>query len=302
MKFQSETIMTQILDALFNIYAQRVPDVRKITKAMVAEGMVTSQNEIINDHIAFRTMGVPNLGINSFEKIFLAHGYERMDFYHFEAKKLDAFWYAPPTADLPRIFISELKVNMLSTDVQRVIRSYTDLVKTDPVDALDLQDAKAVAAYFQTPLWDLPSLEDYEQLLTESEYAAWVIYNRYYLNHYTISVHDLPNPYNKLDSFNVFLKGIGIKLNTSGGEIKTSKDGLLRQSSSVANTIIAEFLRHKTKSIAGSYVEFAERSPLPEYAHLTSEHLERKHRREGFETTNADRIFESTFTSQLKNK
>ncbi len=302
MKFQSETIMTQILDALFNIYAQRVPDVRKITKAMVAEGMVTSQNEIINDHIAFRTMGVPNLGINSFEKIFLAHGYERMDFYHFEAKKLDAFWYAPPTADLPRIFISELKVNMLSTDVQRVIRSYTDLVKTDPVDALDLQDAKAVAAYFQTPLWDLPSLEDYEQLLTESEYAAWVIYNRYYLNHYTISVHDLPNPYNKLDSFNVFLKGIGIKLNTSGGEIKTSKDGLLRQSSSVANTIIAEFLRHKTKSIAGSYVEFAERSPLPEYAHLTSEQLERKHRREGFETANADRIFESTFTSQLKNK
>ncbi|MEO2099905.1 MAG: DUF1338 domain-containing protein, partial [Flavobacteriaceae bacterium] len=297
-----ETTMTQILDALFNIYAQRVPDVRKITKAMVAEGMVTSQNEIINDHIAFRTMGVPNLGINSFEKIFLAHGYERMDFYHFEAKKLDAFWYAPPTADLPRIFISELKVNMLSTDVQRVIRSYTDLVKTDPVDALDLQDAKAVAAYFQTPLWDLPSLEDYEQLLTESEYAAWVIYNRYYLNHYTISVHDLPNPYNKLDSFNVFLKGIGIKLNTSGGEIKTSKDGLLRQSSSVANTIIAEFLRHKTKSIAGSYVEFAERSPLPEYAHLTSEQLERKHRREGFETANADRIFESTFTSQLKNK
>lgn len=302
MKFQSETIMTQILDALFNIYAQRVPDVRKITKAMVVEGMVTSQNEIINDHIAFRTMGVPNLGINSFEKIFLAHGYERMDFYHFEVKKLDAFWYAPPTADLPRIFISELKVNMLSTDVQRVIRSYTDLVKTDPVDALDLQDAKAVAAYFQTPLWDLPSLEDYEQLLTESEYAAWVIYNRYYLNHYTISVHDLPNPYNKLDSFNVFLKGIGIKLNTSGGEIKTSKDGLLRQSSSVANTIVAEFLRHKTKSIAGSYVEFAERSPLPEYAHLTSEQLERKHRREGFETANADRIFESTFTSQLKNK
>ena len=232
MKFQSETIMTQILDALFNIYAQRVPDVRKITKAMVAEGMVTSQNEIINDHIAFRTMGVPNLGINSFEKIFLAHGYERMDFYHFEAKKLDAFWYAPPTADLPRIFISELKVNMLSTDVQRVIRSYTDLVKTDPVDALDLQDAKAVAAYFQTPLWDLPSLEDYEQLLTESEYAAWVIYNRYYLNHYTISVHDLPNPYNKLDSFNVFLKGIGIKLNTSGGEIKTSKDCLLYTSPS----------------------------------------------------------------------
>ncbi|MAW15754.1 MAG: DUF1338 domain-containing protein, partial [Flavobacteriaceae bacterium] len=28
--------------------------------------------------------------------------------------------------------------------------------------------------------------------------------------------------------------------------------------------------------------------------------LNRKHRREGFEASNADKIFESTFTSQLK--
>ena len=87
MQFQSNTTMTQILDALFAIYAERVPDVRKITAAMVRKGMVASQSEIINDHIAFRTMGVPNLGIASFEKIFLAHGYQRMEFYHFEAKK-----------------------------------------------------------------------------------------------------------------------------------------------------------------------------------------------------------------------
>ena len=104
-----------------------------------------------------------------------------------------------------------------------------------------MDDYKAVAKYFQTPLWDLPSLSDYELLLSESEYAAWVIYNRYYLNHYTISVHDLPNPYNKLESFNEFLNDIGIKLNTSGGVIKTSKDQLLRQSSSVANTVRANF-------------------------------------------------------------
>ena len=300
MKFRSKTTMTQILDALFNIYSKRVPDVSKITKAMVEEGIVNSQNEIINDHIAFRTLGVPNLGITSFEKIFLAHGYTRMDFYHFEAKKLDAFWYSPPTEDLPRIFISELKVNNLSLDAQNIIRSYTDSIKNDPVDELDLEDSNAVANYFQTPLWDLPKLEDYELLIKESEYAAWVIYNRYYLNHYTISVHDLPDPYDKLKSFNIFLKGIGIKLNTSGGEIKTSKDGLLRQSSSVANIVEAKFHNKKTKNIAGSYVEFAERSPLPQYLHLKRTELERKHRREGFETANADRIFESTFTAQIK--
>ena len=301
MKFSSDTVMTRILDELFNIYAKRVPDVKKITSAMIERGMVSSQNEIINDHIAFRTMGVPNLGISSFEKIFLANGYKRMDFYHFAIKKLDAYWYSPPTEDLPRIFISELKVEKLSPKVQNIIRFYTDSIVQDPVDTLNLDDYKAVAKYFQTPLWDLPSLKDYEQLLSESEYAAWVIYNRYYLNHYTISVHDLPNPYNKLESFNEFLSDIGIKLNTSGGIIKTSKDKLLRQSSSVANTVKANFTNGNTKKIAGSYVEFAERSPLPEFRNLKSNKLKREHRREGFETSNADRIFESTFTSQIKN-
>ena len=300
MKFKSSTAMTQILDALFKVYEARVPDVRKITRAMIDKKMVKDQSDIINDHIAFRTMGVPHLGIASFEKIFLAHGYTRMDFYHFEAKKLDAYWYSPPTEDLPRVFISELKVDQLSESTQQIIKKYTDGVQTDPVDALNLNDVPAVANFFQTPLWSLPSLEDYESLLKESEYAAWVIYNRYYLNHYTISVHDLPEPYNTLESFDTFLKSIGIDLNTSGGEIKTSQDGLLRQSSSVANQVVASFDGGATKKIAGSYVEFAERSVLPEYAFLDQKRLLRKHRREGFETSNADLIFESTFTSQLK--
>ncbi len=300
MKFKSITVMTKILSSLFKTYSERVPDVRKITKAMIDEGLVSSQTDIINDHIAFRTLGVKHLGISSFEKIFLAHDYKRMDFYHFKSKKLDAFWYSPPSSDLPRIFISELKVDTLSPKAIKIIKSYTNTVNSDPVKDLNTNDHKEVTSYFQTPLWRLPSLSDYETLLSESEYAAWVIYNRYYLNHYTISVHDLPEPYNNLESFNLFLKKIGIKLNNSGGEIKTSKDKLLRQSSSVANLVTAFFNNKEKKNIAGSYVEFAERNPLPEFSNLPIKDLKRKHRREGFETTNADRIFESTFSSQIK--
>jgi len=300
MKFKNSTPMTQILDALFKVYESRVPDVRKITQAMINKGMVSDQTDIVNDHIAFRTMGVDHLGIASFEKIFLAHGYKKREFYHFETKKLDAYWYSPPTDDLPRIFISELKVEQLTENTQKIITHYTRKITADPVDALDLKEVEAVAAFFQTPLWELPSKEDYENLLQESEYAAWVIYNRYYLNHYTISVHDLPQPYNRLESFNEFLKSIGIKLNDAGGEIKTSQDGLLRQSSSVANQVEAQFVQGEKKTIAGSYVEFAERSLLPEFITLDPSQLKRIHRREGFEASNADKIFESTFTSQLK--
>lgn len=300
MKFKNSTPMTRILDVLFEVYANRVPDVRKITQAMIDKGMVSDQTEIVNDHIAFRTMGVKNLGIASFGKIFLAYGYTKMDFYHFKGKKLDAHWYAPPTSDLPRVFISELKVELLSESAQKIIKRYTNNIVSDPVDSLNLNDVDQVANFFQTPLWSLPSITDYENLIAESEYAAWVIYNRYYLNHYTISVHDLSKNYNTLESFNTFLKSIGIKLNDSGGEIKTSKDKMLRQTSSVANQVEATFSSGDTKKISGSYVEFAERSILPEFTDLDLKTLKRKHRRDGFEITNADKIFESTFTSQLK--
>ena len=55
----------------------------------------------------------------------------------------------------------------------------------------------------------------------------------------------------------------------------------------------------KTAEIAGSYVEFAERLPLPQYTKLPKEKLTNSHRREGFETGNADKIFESTFREQI---
>ena len=301
MKFKVKTVITEILESLFLVYSKRVPDVNKITSAMIKKGLVNNQNEIVNDHIAFRTMGVKNLGINSFEKIFLKHGYKKMDFYHFDAKKLDAYWYAPPSNDLPRIFISELKVDNLSIKAQEIIKSYTNTVTNDPIDKIDLNSSLEVSKYLQTPLWRLPTKNDYESLLFESEYAAWVIYNRYYLNHYTISVHDLPGEYSDLNQFNEFVKSLGIKLNKSGGEIKVSKDKLLRQSSSVANQIEAKFSEGEKKLIAGSYVEFAERNILPEFSKINNLKIERKHRREGFETGNADKIFESTFTSQINN-
>ena len=80
--------------------------------------------------------------------------------------------------------------------------------------------------------------QEYEALASESEYAAWVIYNRYYLNHYTISVHAL-SAYN-IRKVQCLLEGIG-GVNAAGGTIKVSPDGLLRQSSSVAKMIEATF-------------------------------------------------------------
>ncbi|UOB17917.1 DUF1338 domain-containing protein [Abyssalbus ytuae] len=302
MEFKQNTTLDKILHELFIPYMERVPDVKKISDAMVDESIISSVNDIVNDHIAFRTMGVDNLGIKSFEKIFLHHGYIKKDYYFFENKKLDAYWYAPPHSKYPRIFISELRVKDLSENIQTLIKKYTDTVKKDPVDSIDLDDWKEVGEFFHKPLWPLPTASDYQQLLKESEYAAWVIYNRYYLNHYTISIHRLKEGYNDIEKFNDFLESIGIKLNDAGGKIKTSQDGLLRQSSTVAKMVDATFSDGTTLSISGSYVEFAERKVLPEFKDIPRDKIEAKHLREGFEAGNADKIFESTYTEQTKRK
>ena len=300
MNFSDNTPLNKILNGLFVPYAERVPDVKTITTAMKGIGLISKQEDIVNDHIAFRTLGVPNLGIASFEKIFLHHRYTKQDHYFFPKKKLDAYWYKPPRDHYPRVFISELKVKELSTTAQDIIYSYTKEIQKDPIGELNLNDAEEVVDFLHQALWKLPSLYDYKTLLNESEYGAWVIYNRYYLNHYTISIHELPSPYNNLEFFNKFLQSIGVILNDAGGEIKTSQDKLLRQSSTIAQSVEATFENGETAEIAGSYVEFAERLPLPAFANLSKEKLTNAHRREGFETANADKIFESTFSDQIK--
>ncbi len=293
-------VLDEVLTGLMNRYKERVPDVTSVIDAMIREGVIAHSDEIENDHIAFRTLAVPHLGIQSFEKIFIHYGYQKRDYYYFPEKKLDAYWYAPPAEKYPRIFVSELRVTDLSENAQQIINSYTHEVIADPVDSLDLDDAKAVDAFLHSPLWRTPLLQDYQELVMESEYAAWVIYNRYYLNHFTVSVHNLKKGYNTVAEFNTFLERNGFVLNNAGGKIKISPDGGLLQSSTVAKMIEASFADGEKQMIPGSYVEFAERKVLPQYVHLPPDNIERKHRREGFEARNADKIFESTYSSQTK--
>ena len=297
---QKLKILDEVLYGLMSRYMERVPDVGSIVNAMMEEGIIQHAGEIENDHIAFRTLGVPNLGIHSFEKIFMYYGYQKMEDYYFRQKKLDAYWYAPPADNYPRIFVSELRVNDLQKDTRDIIHYYTEGITSDPVDALDLDNPAAVDLFLHSPLWKTPSLQDYERLAAESEYAGWVIYNRYYLNHFTISVHNLKEGYNTIPLFNRFLEKNNFILNDSGGKINTSPDQALLQSSTVAGMVEATFSGGETILIPGSYVEFAERKVLPGFQHLAPNEIKRKHRRDGFEASNADKIFESTYSGQTK--
>jgi hypothetical protein len=48
------------------------------------------------------------------------------------------------------------------------------------------------------------------------------------------------------------------------------------------------------RSVAGTYLEFAERLPRPEFSAVPAGQLTEAQRRDGFEMGNADKIFQST--------
>jgi hypothetical protein len=302
---RTETLAA-VLVGLFDNYRAHVPDVDAIIAAMVRNGLIPGADAIENDHIAFRTLGARHLGLASLEKVFLHYGYERRDRYEFPQKRVWAHWYAPPLDRFPRIFISELRVEDLSAEARAIVHRYTDVVQADPVERVDLDEAAAVLRFLHAALWPTPTWSDYRRLLDESEFAAWVIYNRYYLNHFTVAVHGLPAAFASLHTFNGFLEANGFTLNDSGGKAKVSADGKLLQSSTVAAMVDADFDdgrggkdRHR---IAGSYVEFAERRVLEPFEHLPPDRIGRAQRREGFEAASADRIFESTYTAQTRKR
>ena len=67
-------MLDEVLNGLMSRYKERVPDVSAIINKMIEEKIIKNADDIENDHIAFRTMGVPQLGIQSLEKIFLHYG------------------------------------------------------------------------------------------------------------------------------------------------------------------------------------------------------------------------------------
>ena len=256
---------------------------------MIQEALPGAQ--IAFDHMAFRTFGVEHLGITSLSRWFLDMGYaQQPEVLRFPAKKLRARWLAPPPSELPlpRIFISELIVDELSPSAQQIIRRYTT-----PNAEIMGRYGPATGLLGQEP-WEPPSVEDFEALAEESEYASWVLVNGYLLNHTTVAVHRLEELHGGISALNALLKGAGLELNAEGGEVKVSPDGLLLQSSTIADCRPFTFAGGEMLSVPAGYIEFAERRVLPQFEGLPADEIQERHRRDGFEVGNADRIFEST--------
>ncbi|MBM3435893.1 MAG: DUF1338 domain-containing protein [Bacteroidetes bacterium] len=259
----------KIFDRLWSDYTTRNPEVKKIYDLFISKG-----EEVLNDHIAFRTFADPRVNIDIFSKPFTEAGYVYKNDYHFQDKHLYAKHFEHKDfPEAPRVFISELILNEFSPDLQDTILKILDLIPTDKLVPEEL--------IFSGNSWGMPSFETYSKLRTESEYAAWVYVHGYRANHFTINVNALKK-YNTLQKVNQFLKENGYTLNDSSGEIKGTPDQLLEQSSTRSGIIEISF-KEGIFRVPSCYYEFAKRYRDKD-GNLYS----------GFIAKSADKIFEST--------
>ncbi|MBY5922434.1 DUF1338 domain-containing protein [Ferrimonas balearica] len=255
-----------LFDALWVDYQNQCPS------ATAIHALLSGGEAIVNDHVAFRTFNLPEVGLDKLAAHFLALGYEPKGEYRFEQKKLAARHFEHPNPTAPKVFISELQVQECSPELQDIVKA---MVAQVPAGATETPDF----LYSGAP-WKV-SKAQYDALLKESEYAAWLAAFGYRANHFTVDVNAL-NGFETLESVNQALKDAGFELNSSGGEIKGSAEVLLEQSSTLADKVAVTFTDERVV-IPSCFYEFALRYPKAD-GHLYT----------GFVAASADKIFEST--------
>ncbi len=259
----------KLFENLWDDYLNQNPETKKVYDLFVSQG-----EELINDHIAFRTFDHPKVSIDVLAKPFMEAGYEKKGTYHFEAKKLIAHHYEhKEDVDAPKVFISALQPKHFSHFVQRTIE---EIIERIPEDF----DSTPDFLWSGSP-WGLPDYNKYLRLQEESEYAAWLYVYGYRANHFTVNINAL-NKHQDIYQLNQFLRDHGFDILESGGEVKGSPEELLEQSSTLAGKIPVEF-NDGFREIPSCFYEFAKRYADKDGKLYT-----------GFIAKSADKIFEST--------
>lgn len=257
----------ELLANLWRDYVATTPQAERIHALLAGRG-----EPIRNDHVALRTYGAPGLGIDALARPFEAVGWQPRDRYRFDDKHLVARYWQHPDPTLPKVFISELVLAELSPAARQVIDRLLAQLPPGFGERADLPHAGRP--------WQL-AYADYEALLAESEYAAWVAAFGFRVNHFTVDVGAL-STFPDLQALAAFLVEHGFTLNEAGGLVKGSPAERLEQASTRADSIEVAFT-DRTARIPSCYYEFARRYPLPsgELFH-------------GFVPASADKLFEST--------
>jgi hypothetical protein len=260
---------------MWNSYSNLNPHVTRVLELFEKH----ENGPVKNDHIAIRTFNHPRVNREVLAQSFLNSGYKAVEDLKFEKKKLDATYYLHEDENLTRVFISELKLEEFSDELQATVNRLINEIPNKAIEQFDFCNSG-------TP-WNMITKETYDFLKEESEYAAWVATFGFIVNHFTISVTDCKS-FENLEQVNAFLTDSGFRINDSGGEIKGSVEQGLEQSSIMSEDVGIQFspVGSGKTNVPGCYYEFALRH----------------NNFDGFIAGSADKIFESTDNTKLKSK
>jgi hypothetical protein len=197
-------------------------------------------NTFQNDHVAFRSLRQPGGGIEQMSSVFERFGWRTVGHYRFPDVHLDAVHLSHP-AGLPRVFISQLRVQELSAPTQAL------LARLLPTQAP--RDLEEMPAWFAAPP---PGAEaDLLTLEGESQYAAWYWLFGRKVNHFTAAVKDI-------DQWQARLRAAGVPMKAV---IEGQRGSLLRQTATVAAPARILFSDGREGEWPYGYLELAERHP-----------------------------------------
>jgi Domain of unknown function (DUF1338) len=169
---------------------------RRVSYARVYAEMIHEAGGIVvNDHIAFRSLRLSvegrNLGIAYLESVVKTLGYETAGEYIFPDQKLYARHYRHPQQeelDLPKLFISELMVELLpepiATMIEKTVKSGKLFDTWDLERWVETAQMNQLQKIFTRP-WPAPLKSVVEAVHEVSQYGAWVLLHGYAVNHFT---------------------------------------------------------------------------------------------------------------------
>jgi len=247
MKKRTDQIIRALQDRLWEQYIKRVPYAKKYAELVIQKG-----GNVVTDHIALRTFnthtGEQPEGIRAVKHIISCLGYKPVSDYKFSEKKLKAVHFEHQDETLPKIFVSQLEVELLPEWAQNIINNWVkdtrylisdqsirllQKIKAEgelPTEAADIL-INDLVKYFRRP-WKIPRKDDVLKLNDVSQYAAWVLLHGNSINHFTAFVNfQNVKEWPDLESTCNGLKMAGIPMKET---IEGEKGSKLRQSATQA--------------------------------------------------------------------
>ena len=280
---------------LFEDLLKRVP-----AAAVYVQGCLKNGQQVLHDHGAVRTVALSGMGglpagEEAITRILRPLGYAQNGLYPLERLKMTGRSHAQ--AEYPetvaQFFISELHPERFSPEfqgaVERVTATSVDPLGPGAVELLGRLEAQKellvedavrllplLAACFGRQHKE-PAVKDYEMLLAESAEMAWISTEGNAFNHVTDRVADV-------DKLAEEQKALGQPMKAT---VETSQSGRVRQTAFHAARVMRGFRAEDgsrvEREVAGSFLEFITRLPLPDQKLDLS-----------FDSSNAQAIFKMT--------